>query len=66
MWQVAQLIPVFFTSVKNSIWPSRRSLCGVLLPNAPGNELVSTTAASSGSLGLTSTCEIEVVNWFTT
>src|SRR5262245_42013391 len=66
MWQVAQLMLVPLTSLKNSIWPSRRSLCSLFEPNAPGNEVVSVTAASVGSAGLTSTVDTEVVNWFTT
>ena len=43
MWQVAHAMFVFFRSVKNSIWPSRRSRCAVSLPNAPGNERVAAT-----------------------
>src|SRR5262245_16978141 len=66
MWQVAQLTPVFFTSVKNSIWPSRRSRCAVPVPKAPGNDVVPATPISAGSLGLVSSAAIDVVNWFTT
>src|SRR5580765_3035008 len=66
MWQVAQLMLVFFRSVKNSIWPRRRSRCAVSLPNAPGNERVAATVIAAGLAGLTSTVAIEVVNWFTT
>ena len=41
----------FFTSVKNSICPSRRSRCSVSLPNAPGNDVVPVTAISLGVAG---------------
>src|SRR5262245_62672785 len=57
---------VFLRSVKNSIWPSRRSRCAVSPPKAPGNERVATTVIAAGLAGLTSTVAIEVVNWFTT
>src|SRR4029079_19509405 len=66
MWQVAQLTPVFFTSLKNAICPRRRSRCAVPLPNAPGNDVVATTETALAALWLTSTVATDVVNWFTT
>ena len=67
MWQVAQLTPVFFTSVKNSIWPRRRSrCCGVAAERAGERRRARRPRRRSRSLGLTSTVAIDVVNWFTT